>query len=129
MEFSPVSSLAITAFGGPEGYFTLAVIASGGFAFIVLIYEYHFVVPAIPQSEVLAIFLQEIGEKCGEISAKFFADFRPSISRENGRKKSHEKSSTFSMVHEIKFFHCCISGGWVAEHFGKEEKRSLESLI
>ena len=73
------------------------------------------VVRAIPQSEVLANFLQEIGEKCGEISAKFFADFRPSISRENGRKKSYEKSSTFSTVHEIKFFHCCISGGWVAE--------------
>ena len=60
--------------------------------------------PAIPQSEVLAKFLQEIGEKCGENLAKFFADFRPSISRENGRKKFHEKSSTFSTVHQIKFF-------------------------
>ena len=72
-------------------------------------------VPAIPQSEVLANFLQEIGEKCGEILAKFFADFRPSISRENGRKKAHEKSSTFSTVQQIKFFHCCISGGWGAQ--------------
>ena len=63
--------------------------------------------PAIPQSEVLAKFFEEIGE----ILAKFFADFRPSISRENGRKKFHEKSSTFSTVHKIKFFHCCNSGG------------------
>ena len=62
------------------------------------------VVPAIPQSEVLAKFFEEIGEKCGEILAKFFADFRPSISRENGRKKFHEKSLTFSTVHQIKFF-------------------------
>ena len=34
---------------------------------------------AIPQSEVLAKFFEEIGEKCGEILAKFFVDFRPSI--------------------------------------------------
>ena len=60
--------------------------------------------PAIPQSEVLVKFFEEIGEKCSEILAKFFADFRPSISRENGRKKFHEKSSTFSTVHQIKFF-------------------------
>ena len=31
--------------------------------------------PAIPQSEVLAKFLKEICEQCGEILAKFFADF------------------------------------------------------
>ena len=73
------------------------------------------VVPAIPQSEVLAKFFEEIGEKCGEILAKVFADFRPSISRENGRKKFHEKSSTFSTVHQIKFFHCCNSGGLGAQ--------------
>ena len=72
-------------------------------------------VPAVPQSEVLAKFFEEIGEKCGEILAKFFADFRPSISRENGRKKIHEKSSTFSTVHQIKFFHCCNSGGLGAQ--------------
>ena len=60
--------------------------------------------PAIPQSEVLAKFFEELGEKCGEILAKFFADFHPSISRENGRKKFHEKSSTFSTVQQIKFF-------------------------
>ena len=40
--------------------------------------------------------LQEIGEKCGEHLARFFADFRPSISREDGCNKIHEKSSTFS---------------------------------
>ena len=72
-------------------------------------------VPATPQSEVLAKFFEEIGEKCGEILAKFFADFRPSISRENGRKNIHEKSSTFSTVHQIKFFHCCNSGGLGAQ--------------
>ena len=71
--------------------------------------------PAIPQSEVLAKFFEEVGEKCGEILAKFFADFRPSISKENGRKKIHEKSSTFSTVHQIKFFHCCNSGGLGAQ--------------
>ena len=69
-------------------------------------------VPTMPQSEVLAEFWQEIGEKCGEMLAKFFADFRPSISRENGRKNFHKKSSTFSTVCQIKFFHCCSSGGW-----------------
>ena len=73
------------------------------------------VVPAIPQSEVLAKFFEEIGEECGEILANFFADFRPSISRENGRKSFHEKSSTFSTVHKIKFFHCCNSGGLGAQ--------------
>ena len=56
------------------------------------------VVPSIPHGEVLAKFLQEIGQKCGEILAKFFADFRPSSSRENGRKEIHEKSPTFSTV-------------------------------
>ena len=84
--------------------------------------------PAIPQSEVLAKFFEEIGEKCGEILAKFFADFRPSISRENSRKKFHEKSSTFSTVHQIKFFHCCNSGasgpknviGVISEPFARE---------
>ena len=55
--------------------------------------------PVIAQSEVLANFLQETGEKCGEHLAKHFADFRPSISRKHGRKKFHGKSSTFSTVH------------------------------
>ena len=31
-------------------------------------------------------------------------------SRENGRKKFPEKSSTFSRVHQLKFFHSCKSG-------------------
>ena len=79
----------------------------------------RYVVPAIPQSEVLAKFFEEIGEKCGEILAKFFADFRPSISRENGRKKFHEKSSTFATAHQIKFFHCCNSGGLGAQRYEK----------
>ena len=77
--------------------------------------------PAIPQSEVLAKFFEEIGEKCGEILAKFFADFRPSISRENGRKKFHEKSSTFSTVHQVKFFHCWNSGGLGAQEDDEDQ--------
>ena len=76
-----------------------------------------FVRPVVPQSEVLAKFLQATGEKCGENLAKTFAKFRPSIYRENGRKKFHEKSSTFSTVHKIKFFHCCNSGRWGAQIF------------
>ena len=82
------------------------------------------IVPAISQSEVLAKFFEEIGEKCGEILAKFFADFRPSISRETGRKEFHEKSSTFSTVHQIKFFHCCNSGGLGAQIFNRSGKKS-----
>ena len=30
-------------------------------------------------------------------------------------QKFHEKSSTFSTVHQIKFFHCCNSGGLGAQ--------------
>ena len=82
-------------------------------------------VPAIPQSEILAKFFEEIGEKCGEILAKFFADFRPSISRENGRKKFHEKSSTFSTVHQIKFFRCFNSGGLGAQQIRKKRYRGV----
>ena len=33
--------LAITAFGGPEGYFSLAIIAFGAFQFIVTNYYYR----------------------------------------------------------------------------------------
>ena len=43
--------------------------------------------PVIPQSEVVATFLEETGETCGEHLAKHFADFRPSIYREMGAKK------------------------------------------
>ena len=75
-------------------------------------YAKHNFVPAIPQSEVLANFFQEIGEKCGEILAKF------SSFNFQGKwpQKIHEKSSTFSTVRQIKFFHCCSSGGWEAQH-------------
>ena len=61
------------------------------------------IVRAVPQSEVLAKIFQEIGEKCGELWA-IFADFHPSISRENSRKNVQKKSSTFAMVHKIEFF-------------------------
>ena len=37
------------------------------------------VMPVIPQSEVLANYLQEVGEKCGENLPKFFAGFHLSI--------------------------------------------------
>ena len=52
---------------------------------------------------------KETDEKRGEILAKFSVDFRPSISREIGRKKFHTNSSThqdlkFHMA-EPKFFH------------------------
>ena len=76
-----------------------------------------FLRPVLPQSEVLVKFVQKTGEKCSENLAKNFADFRPSISRESVRKKSHEKSSTFSPLHQIKFFHCCNSGRWGPDTF------------
>ena len=64
--------------------------------------------PAIPQSEVLTKLVQEIGETCGEVLARFFLQiFVLQISRENGCKKSHKKSSTSSTLHQIKFLHCC----------------------
>ena len=44
--------------------------------------------------------------------AKFFADFRPLISRENWRKKLHEKLATNSAGREIKFFHRETLGFW-----------------
>ena len=81
--------------------------------------------PATPQSEVLAKFFEEIGEKCGEILAKFFADFRPSISRENGRKKFHEKSSTFSTVHQIKFFSLLRLWGPRGPTLGKNCRKTI----
>ena len=54
-----------------------------------------------------------------------FADFCPSIARENGHKKSHKKSSTFSKVRQIKFFHC-ISGNWGAQQVVVEYCRKLQ---
>ena len=45
-----------------------------------------------------------MSEKCGEKMAKFFADFRPSISRKSGRKKFHETLATNSAGREMKFF-------------------------
>ena len=62
--------------------------------------------PKGPKSEILAKFFADMGEKCGEKLAKYFADFRPSISRKSGRKKFHEKLATNSAGREIKFFHC-----------------------
>ena len=54
--------------------------------------------PAVPQSEIGATFLacqfQKTGEKCGEIVVHIFTDFRPFISREDGRKEFHANSST-----------------------------------
>ena len=52
--------------------------------------------PIVLQSKIQLKFLtwqfQETGEKCSEVLAKFYGDFRPSISRENGRKKFHKYS-------------------------------------
>ena len=64
----------------------------------------------IPESEIQAKVFADTGEKCSEIFAKKFADFRPWISRKSGRKKFHEKSSTVSTRAETKFFHSEILG-------------------
>ena len=64
----------------------------------------------IPESEIQAKFFADTGEKRSEILAKHFADSRPLISRKSGRKKLHEKPSTFSTREETKFFHSEILG-------------------
>ena len=66
------------------------------------------------ESEILAKCFADVGEKRGEHLAKLFADFRPSISRQSGRKKFHEKSSTKFPSREttLKFFHCETLGAW-----------------
>ena len=68
--------------------------------------------PKSPESEILAKFFADMGEKCGEKMAKCFADFRPSISRKSGRKKFHEKLATNSAGRKIKFFHRETLGVW-----------------
>ena len=65
-----------------------------------------------PESEILAKFFADMGEKCCEKMAKCFADFRPSISRKSGREKFHEKLATNSAGREIKFFHRETLGVW-----------------
>ena len=64
-----------------------------------------------PESEIQANFFTDAGEKRRENLAKNFANFRPLIFRKSGRKKFHEKSSTFSTRDETKFFHRKILGG------------------
>ena len=85
-----------------------------------------------PRAKFWRTFLQGTGEKCGEILTFFFifADFRPSISRENGRKKCHENSSTSprnsstsSTVHHVKFLHSCNSGSSLSEQHSQNSKR------
>ena len=71
-----------------------------------------FLMPKSPEREILAKFFADTGEKCGEKMAKFFADFRPSISRKSGRKKFHEKLATNSAGRKIKFFHRETLGVW-----------------
>ena len=61
--------------------------------------------PKSPESEIAAKIFADMGEKCGEKMAKYFADFRPSISKKSGCKKFHEKLATNSAGREIKFFH------------------------
>ena len=68
--------------------------------------------PKSPESEILAKFFANVGEKCGEKMAKYFADFHPSISRKSGRKKFPEKLATNSAGREIKFFHRETLGVW-----------------
>ena len=68
--------------------------------------------PKNPESEILAKFFDDMGDKCGEKMAKFFADVRPSISKKSGRKKLHQKLATNSAGREIKFFHRETLGVW-----------------
>ena len=65
-----------------------------------------------------------MGEKCGEKMAKFFADFRPSISRNSGRKKFHEKLVTNLAGREIKFFHRETLGVWGHKFFSATPQQS-----
>ena len=58
------------------------------------------------------IFFADMGEKSGEKMATFFAIFRPSISRESGRKKFHEKLATNLARRDIPFFHRKPLGVW-----------------
>ena len=69
--------------------------------------------PERNSSEISGMSISKTGEKCGEILAKFSADFRPSFSRENRCKKFHTNSFTRtsnSTGLETKFFHCDILG-------------------
>ena len=69
--------------------------------------------PIVPESEIqvkfLAVYFKETDEKRGEILVNIFVDFRPSISREIGRKKFRTNSSTHQDLKphtaEPKFFH------------------------
>ena len=76
-----------------------------------------------PESEIQAKFFADMGEKCGEKMANFFADFRPSISKKSGRKKFHEKLATNSAGREIKFFHRETLGVW---GHNKSAQKTLE---
>ena len=67
------------------------------------------VMPKRPESEILAKFFADMGKKCGEKTATFVADFRPSISRKSGRKKFREKLATNSAGREIS--HPAAKGG------------------
>ena len=73
-----------------------------------------------PESEILANFFADMGEKCGEHLAKNFADFRQSISRKSGRKKFNEKSSTKSTSHETKILSPRDSGSLGAQGLSPE---------
>ena len=70
------------------------------------------VMPKSPESEILVKIFADIGETCGKHLAKKIADFDPSISRKIGSEKFHQKSSTNSTGHEIKFFHNETLGAW-----------------
>ena len=78
--------------------------------------------PKSPESEILANFFADMGEKCGERMAKIFADFRPSISRKSGRETFHEKLATNSAGREITFFHRETLGVW-----GHKVKSTLDT--
>ena len=79
---------------------------------------YQCFMPKSSESEILAKFFADMGEKFGEKMAKLFADFRPSISRKSGRKKFHEKLATNSAGREKKkVFHRETLGAWGRKMF------------
>ena len=58
-----------------------------------------------PESEIQAKLFADFGETCGEILAKTFANFRPSICRKNDRMKRHKSNSCTTFTsHETNSF-------------------------
>ena len=91
------------------------------------------VVPAIPQSEVLGRFLQEIGENAEKFWRSFSQVFVLQFPKENGRKSVHKISSTLqfhSAPKKVFFFHSCNSGGlWGTQVHGTPLTQATQPLV